>query len=103
MVLLTNGGADVSRAGGSGSGSISRDRVGADVGGHCLRTRYNRNIHRAAVVVGQCAIGLLLHLGPRIRLKSKAYVQRRLGSSGGRCDTTTHSFPVLFTTTFSPV
>src|SRR6476660_6285223 len=77
MVLLANGGADVSRAGGSGCGSSARDPVGADAGGHCLRTRYNRNIRRAAVVVGQCSLvadaaedlRLLLQLQQRIRLK----------------------------------
>src|SRR6476660_3076197 len=77
MVLLANGGADVSRAGGSGGRSCAHDRFGADVGGRCLCTRYNRNIRRAAVVVGQRSLvadaaeglGLLPLLRQRIRLK----------------------------------
>ena len=88
MVLLANGGADVSRPGGFGGGSRPRDRVGTDVGGRCLRTHYNRNIRRAAVVVGQRSVvyssrsargiflsrserstlRLLLQLRPRIKL-----------------------------------
>ena len=77
MVLLANGGADVSRAGRSGGESIARDCVGAVVGGCCLRTRYNRNIRCAAVAVGQRSLVadgaadrlLLLQLQRRIRLK----------------------------------
>ena len=53
--------------------------VGAVVGGRCLRTRYNRNIRRAAVAVGQRSLvadaaeglRLLLLLRQRIRLKSR--------------------------------
>src|SRR6188768_3666666 len=79
MVLLANGGADVSRAGRFGRGSSARDPVGAVVGGRCLRTRYNRNIRRAAMVVGQCSLvadaanapRLLPLLRQRIRLKSR--------------------------------
>ena len=77
MVLLANGGADVSRARGSGCGSSARNPIGADVGGHRLRTRYNRNIRCAAVAVGQCSLVadaaedvlLLLQFQQRIRLK----------------------------------
>src|SRR3954466_3813756 len=79
MVLLANGGADVPRARGPGGGSIASAADGADVGGRCLRTRYNRNIRSAAVVVGQRSLvpnaanglRLLLLLRQRIRLKSR--------------------------------
>src|SRR6187551_3078347 len=88
MVLLANGGADVSRAGRPGGRSNTRVRFGAVVGGGYLCTRYNRYIRRAAVVVGERslvyssrsargkrlsrsernALRLLLKSPPRIRL-----------------------------------
>src|SRR5215203_4765877 len=107
MVLLANGGADVFGTGGSGRRPSSSVGVGALVGGRCLRTRYNRNIRCATMVVGQRSLvrssrsarrnnlspserssfGLLPHLGPRIRLKSRASIERRLDSYRGPCDT----------------
>src|SRR6476660_237150 len=80
MVLLANGGADVSRAGRSGSGSSLHTQASADARGPRLRTRYNRHIRRAAVAVEQCSLVagghkglfLLLHFWQRIRLKLRS-------------------------------
>src|SRR5262245_45735612 len=77
MVLLANGGVDVPRAGGLGGESGAPTGVVAMVRGRGLRTRYNRHIRRATVVVGQRSLSasagrahlLLLLLEQRIRLK----------------------------------
>src|SRR5689334_22563366 len=97
MVLLANGGVDVPRSGGCRGDSGATHGVAAVVRRGGLRTRYDRHIRRAAVVVGQRSIEwasrssrrfslsrserttflLLLALGHRIRLKL------RLLSGGG--------------------